>query len=1067
MSQSRDKDMKSEQSFEALTQPAIKKIGLKGMLQYHFIDKISADNFLAWTREQKDIENLNKANIQESKNQEEKTVYIIRLTQEQENALKKLKPKELKESKSPEIRVIISKDKIDACAHQLQNDTLTPEQYMQVITSFDSDMISAALVVVPADHWTGLAVAARYQPGAAFQALIAKASSDAISQALVVRTQNQWTGLALAARFQLGAVFQALIAIASSDAINQALVVPNQDQWTGLALAARIQPGAAFQALIAKASGDAISQALVVPNKDDQSTGLHQAARHQPGAAFQALIAKASGDAINQALVVPNHEQWTGLAIAARHQPGAAFQALIAKASGDAISQALVVPATDQWTGLHTAARYQPGAAFQALIAKASSDAISQALVVPNKYGDTGLHNIVYYQPEAAVKDVIHKASMDALSRACLVLNKQNQSVLECALPYLPAPIIADLLNKIDDKALHFMVTHKMQSPRLVSSVISNIIFEPSWQQEPLLGRLSKILYKEMILLCCEAWLQGQMLSPAVIKALTPYLQKTIQELKQSRTRTETQISELEKVIAIWSSSDLDRKQDHKQDEKDEKNVITTQSGNKIPITSADEKQLRQLYKEGLQSPHEFRRMQQLSPNGIATQMAEDMRRAGRLYTGTGIDLDVKAYQERSLDYLAIARTGNAVFKIIKEEYKDEKGQKKNDWEGFLKQLRDYKHRPKLRKEVVKSGFTHKFHHRTGKLIDYKEHKPAEKKKDYIATKKQSATLLSRNFNTTVFGEHVAGRMLVGILADISCHVRITAAMPEKKDLKPNEYILTDEKEGGLFYIGDDKKPHRMHVKALDDAIKLLPKPLSTLSEKEKEPIKKIIADYHDQRINKALLSRDKGTYNREWVGGKEDVEKHADEMKDISFTDFTKFREETEKYPYRLNEVQTKFTRNSILGILVVSDTMEARKLAMSRQQDIKKEFNIDLPIIFYDKSLRKMREYSVREQKDDLTGRNSILEEEYKKPLLDIQRQIKQKAQWDHGFFGGGYKKVPPIEIRKILELISKAEKNKSYSEAYIKVKKALNEYKEKSTERPNDVQKISETLFKQMKL
>jgi len=143
-----------------------------------------------------------------------------------------------------------------------------------------------------------------------------------------------------------------------------------------------------------------------------------------------------------------------------------------------------------------------------------------------------------------------------------------------------------------------------------------------------------------------------------------------------------------------------------------------------------------------------------------------------------------------------------------------------------------------------------------------------------------------------------------------------------------------------------------------------------------------------------------------------------------------------------------------------------------MSRQQDIKKEFNIDLPIIFYDKSLRKMREYSVREQIDDLAGRNSILEEEkYKEQLLEIKKQIEGQIQvkkmWDHGWMRGK-RRTLPLEIQTILELIKQAESNQStYVKAYAEVKNKLDKYKEKSTMHSKDVNKVSEDLYKKMKL
>ena len=54
------------------------------------------------------------------------------------------------------------------------------------------------------------------------------------------------------------------------------------------------------------------------------------------------------------------------------------------------------------------------------------------------------------------------------------------------------------------------------------------------------------------------------------------------------------------------------------------------------------------------------------------------------------------------------------------------------------------------------------------------------------------------------------------------------------------------------------------------------------------------------------------------------------------------------------------KATRESISAIVIANDTPEARRIARQRQADLSTKLNIYVPIIFYDRMLRKVTEYT-----------------------------------------------------------------------------------------------------------
>ena len=207
-----------------------------------------------------------------------------------------------------------------------------------------------------------------------------------------------------------------------------------------------------------------------------------------------------------------------------------------------------------------------------------------------------------------------------------------------------------------------------------------------------------------------------------------------------------------------------------------------------------------------------------------------------------------------------------------------------------MKQLRDYKYRPDLRKdkkELKDKKDIYKLLPGAEKAIKY-EYKNKPKNKVYTQTKKTAMTLLSGDYSTAVFGEHDPTRSLVGLLFDLDA----------KKNCKIKDMYLSDT-----------------------------------------------------------------GTYGRGWVGTMEEIKKFQDAHKNKRFGDINAFKEAIRNQPYALNEMLVKVTRESISAIVIANDTPEARCIARQRQVDLIAKLNIRVPIIFYDRMLRKIIEYTTEQ--------------------------------------------------------------------------------------------------------
>ena len=654
----------------------------------------------------------------------------------------------------------------------------------------------------------------------------------------------------------------------------------------------REERNAAFYVLVSHSGSDVINKALILEERTDSEKGwttFHQVALSEKLDIFQAMMDKASTAVIDQGLCIQSESQGvTPFVCAASSQRADVFCALINKASPAALNRTLLLHPTNGDSTFHYVASQQIGVPFIVLINKADRKVISDLLSLQNNQGNTGLHYAIRYQPSDAVALLIERATPEALNQACRMSNQYGNNILEYILSYHPPEVIAALLNKIDNQTLEIMMRAPDPPPQLLALIVNYLGHEPSWQTDSLVERFFALTGPVLAREFCKFWLAGKELPKNVMG-------KASLHIKFLSLMYPNAPSEYKQINQVWQQ---ELKQTEQKEVKLDVSGIKLHSGKFIPIPSdlKDEKALtsiaQEIWKEGLASVVDYRFIRQRFPKTSIAQIANELYRAGLLFSGCYAAFRKPEPIDSKLDQ--IIAQGDAIHKIVR----------KDRWLDFFNQISDYKHRPAdLRVEVDKTKIKRKHIHLKDKTVDYVYHKPGEKenkeKEDPTHTKKMSGTLLARELTTAAFGEHDINQPLVGFLFD------------------------------------------------------------------------------SNKTIIKMMAKQDTGTHARGWTGSEDEVEKYVERHKEINVTDYKTFREWVNKNPKRLNELLVKLSRESALAITIVTDTEKARELARKYKHELKDQCGLDLPIFFYDRALREMRPYSLREQRDDSLKVNLLRDE------------------------------------------------------------------------------------------
>ena len=746
------------------------ELGFTGtMIKHHFADKNDAKKFLAWAKEQKQLPKINKASIEEERDKG-KVSYVVRLSTDQleiidKERLNRLRnpsqfavtaapvPKAVSPTLIPDVKrapalviqSVQNSQRSDTEIERLCRALLTTvyqddaKEITKLMTGVSEEEQVRLLERTDKIDASNLLQLAAYTGKNSFKILFDLFSTDVRNRALISKSQHGSPVFSVAAQYQSSDTFCHLVKKTDEKILNLMLPLRNEKGSTVLHLAANYQLGIPFRTLVEKANAKDISQALSLQN-DAKDTALFFAAEQQPDDVFYLLVEKVDAKAIDQILPLQNKHGNTALHSAAIFQRGAAFHLLIEKADAKVISQVLALQSIiDKETVLHLAAWQQPGDAFRRLIEKADTKSIDQALSLQNETEETVLHVAASYQPSDAFAHLIKRCSPEALSKACC-LYKKGQSVLESALSYQSPSVIAELLNKIDDNALKAMLKAPNIPSRLLAAMAGCLGHEPSFQTQPLVGRLFALAGPQLADYCAKLWLAGKSLPHTVVQAALPHFERLIQTQPQ-------RASELEAIAGIFSKEE-------KSERKEE--AIQLKSGEVLELKD-EEKAQEILWKQGLQSLYDYHLLKKHFPGSPIAQTADDLYRAGLLFKGCGLPFETPVINQKLSEANA---KGEVLLKIIKPK----------DWPEFKRQIGDYNYRADLRDEKQdKSKAQDKYVHAKGKTLsemgeEYKDHTERKKDHPYKHTIKQSLSLLSKNYDTAVFGEHDPDRPLVGLL---------------------------------------------------------------------------------------------------------------------------------------------------------------------------------------------------------------------------------------------------------------------------------------------------------------
>lgn len=161
----------------------------------------------------------------------------------------------------------------------------------------------------------------------------------------------------------------------------------------------------------------------------------------------------------------------------------------------------------------------------------------------------------------------------------------------------------------------------------------------------------------------------------------------------------------------------------------------------------------------------------------------------------------------------------------------------------------------------------------------------------------------------------------------------------------------------------------------------------------------------------RAKIKYDRGTFNRGWVGNKEEVESFKSAMNGVLFTSDEQFHKLINEEPL-LNEILVEFTRESIEGILIATSGKEiivgVYAGALLRQQYLSEKLKINVPIVVYNNQEKTIKALSNQELKLKLFkhaytklngfGQRLIYENETKEAISELLNIISNNFSEDN---------------------------------------------------------------------
>ena len=690
---------------------------------------------------------------------------------------------------------------------------------------------------------------------------------------------------------------------------NSILLLKDENNSTVLHIAATFQTGDVFRSLIEKMDASAINKALLLQDVNGD-TALYLAAWKQPVDTFCRLIQIADTKSINQALALQNERKQTALHVAATCQSGDGFRALVDRADKETISQTLPLQDADSGlTVLHAAASWQPGHAFSRLVEKTDAKALNQALLLQDINKETPLHYAAWKQPSDAFLLLIEKADAKALNQALPMQNKDEETVLHVAAAHQSTEAFIKLIERCSTFTLE-------QACRLYSEGKSVLESALPYQPAHAIAKLLNAIDDDTVL---QAMLKAPNTPPQLLAGIASYLGH------EDCFQTQPLVGRLFSIMGLQLTDCC---------------IKLWLAGKSVsPI----------LIKAAL--PY-FKTLRQKEP-----QRASEFE-AIEKYFNEALSKEEKFESKEEAISIRL-QSGEPL------ELKDEKRSPEILWKQGLQSFYDYhllkKHFPgsllaQTADDLFRAGLLFK-----GTCLPFE---PIDINPNLARASAKGCVLLKiiKPKDWPEFKQQISDYKFRADLRD----------KKQDKSKAADKFVhmknMALSAMGKQFEFHQDKKKDHHHT--IKQSTSLLSTYYNTAVFGEHDPGRDLVGLLFDKEhcIIKALISKDLGTFYRDWVGSKEQVAQYREKIKKFNYTDFDEFKKAVDENPQRLNEVLAKLSREAMLGVVLVTDTPTARKQARNYQADIQKMCGIDLPIYFYDRALRIMRLYTPREQKDDV---------------------------------------------------------------------------------------------------
>ncbi len=455
---------------------------------------------------------------------------------------------------------------------------------------------------------------------------------------------------------------------------------------------------------------------------------LDSCSRSNPS--FQHIVSTTDPTVLSEALLLKDGDGETLLHDLATRKNSSTCIALINSLSAETLTPLLQAQDMYGKTPLHRAAGNSNSDIFIALMNKLSPEALTAALRVKNMHGDTFLHSAAANSNSGAFIALMNKLSPETLTAALRVKNTHFRTPLNG----LSLEMTIALIPKASDETIHDIIVNFTCLDHIPPDLV-----------KALLHRFDTV--SGLSLLDRDNWrsaIRYQLIDSVFDENLANIHQKFFTN-KMAFTLSDEIWSEIKKGKTLLPDIRLRMQLMTVLMARPAFSLTRDQMSFFLYLkktTSVKENWINRLIDQHLEN-------RPLSAMIFSRDENQDAEYCEILRTAPAHIPD-HCFDEAYRLTLKIAKNEILIKIIAPDNYDD-----------YLKQLKDYNYRPKIRTEIPHAEY--KFVHLTGKVVAYRYHNQ-KNKAAYTHTKKSSATVLGKDLKTPVFGHHDPRRPLVGYL---------------------------------------------------------------------------------------------------------------------------------------------------------------------------------------------------------------------------------------------------------------------------------------------------------------